>query len=602
MYRLRVLKSVTFLSVAALCGLSWLPHASTRVAAATPFARAATLIQDPHATAGGDMGQDNVYGFSNFVCTDGLALSIDYQSAGDTAAGAPQGHSLELRSIQDYGASSNTDPNATSNNLTISKGTTLLSDGTTSDVTVASPDWTFASAHDNSAGIWQGNTYIAHYAPVSVGDEVVGTIVRRDHGFVLNEDDDRPGGPTATDHLNVNGDDSFIQDGIISTNPGAYDGWLSADDNPQNGSVTSFDTPPLPANVDGDWAANTDGSSFDDIIRTDQVPPTYDSTNPNASPSYLVVPNPSTSKVEDCVVEKQGPTTAVQFCTTGTSGCPTTPTPDGNSGWYKHTIDVFAAQHLLYYLAASASTNYTYTAKGSTGSTTGTVPSAGLSLVDGEYTGLQFSSVDNFGDTGVPTSTYTVLIDSTPPVVTCPTPPTFAIGQSPAVVTASASDATSGISDDSPSASVNTSQPGGFSASITGQDIAGNPTTVSCPYTVQYGTSLLYKAPMSAKSGSTIPIKLELVNASKANLSSASIALNALCVVPVGSKDCTSAVGSNAGPFTFLTSLAPGGGYQFNVKTTGLPLGTYQLLFRATGESTTTTFHADAGATFTITK
>src|SRR5947209_818404 len=120
MYRLRALKSVTFLTVAALCGLAWLPHASTRVAAATPFARAATFIQDPHASAGGDMGQDNVYGLSNFVCTDGLALGIDYQSLGDTSNDADhQGHSLQLRAIQDYNSSSNTDPNAASSNLTI---------------------------------------------------------------------------------------------------------------------------------------------------------------------------------------------------------------------------------------------------------------------------------------------------------------------------------------------------------------------------------------------------------------------------------------------------------------------------------------------------
>jgi hypothetical protein len=587
MYRVSALKSVTFLSVAALCALAWLPHASSRVAAATPFARAATLIEDPHATAGGDMEEDNVYSLSNFVCTDGLAIAIDFQSLGDIHNDvAHQGHSLQLRSIQHYDSNTNTDPNASSTNLQITNAGNATS-------------WTFASAPDNSTGLWQGNTYIAHYSPLTVGEEVVGTIVRRDHGFVLNEDDDRTGGPAA--FPDVNGDDSFIQDGIISMDPQRYQGWLSADD--RNDGVTSFDTPPDPPNPDGDFAPNTDGSSFDDIIRTDQAPPSYDPTDPNASPSYLVVPNPSTSTVEDCVVEKQGPTTEVQFCTTGSSGCPTTPTPDGNSGWYKHTVNVFAAQHLVYYLASSASTNYTYSFNGTTPATTGAVPSAGLSLTDGQYTALQFASVDNLNDTGAATSTFGVKVDSTPPVLSCPTPPTFAIGQNPASITASASDATShmlgGVT--SVSAPAVTTQPGAFSASITGQDIAGNSTTVSCPYTVQYGTSLLYKAPMSAKSGSTIPIKLELVNASKANLSSSGIALNALCVVPVGSTDCSNAVGSNSGPFTFLTSLAPGGGYQFNVKTTGLALGTYQLLFRAAGESLGT-FHADAGATFTITK
>lgn len=48
-------------------------------------------------------------------------------------------------------------------------------------------------------------------------------------------------------------------------------------------------------------------------------------------------------------------------------------------------------------------------------------------------------------------------------------------------------------------------------------------------------------------------------------------------------------------------------GYQFDVKTTGLAIGqTYQLLFRAAPpqylEEALGIFHADANATFTITK
>ena len=55
-----------------------------------------------------------------------------------------------------------------------------------------------------------------------------------------------------------------------------------------------------------------------------------------------------------------------------------------------------------------------------------------------------------------------------------------------------------------------------------------------------------------------------------------------------------------AQPFTYLSTLATGGGYQYNVKTTGLKTGTtYQLLFRVAGEDATS-FHLDAGATFTL--
>ena len=123
---------------------------------------------------------------------------------------------------------------------------------------------------------------------------------------------------------------------------------------------------------------------------------------------------------------------------------------------------------------------------------------------------------------------------------------------------------------------------------------------------VRYGVSLLYKPPMSRKAGSTVPVKVALVNAAGQNVSAPTVAVQALCVVVKGAAtDCsgTPAISYGAGsPFTYLASLAPGGGYQFNVKTTGLSSGkTYQLLFHA-GNEDAGSFHADAQATFTLTK
>jgi hypothetical protein len=123
---------------------------------------------------------------------------------------------------------------------------------------------------------------------------------------------------------------------------------------------------------------------------------------------------------------------------------------------------------------------------------------------------------------------------------------------------------------------------------------------------VGYGTKLLYKPPMSGKAGSSVPVKIALVNAAGQNVSSSSLAVQALCVVVTGAATTCSGtppISYGAGtPFTYLASLAPGGGYQFNVKTTGLSSGpTYQLLFRAGGEDAGS-FHADAKATFTLTK
>jgi hypothetical protein len=131
---------------------------------------------------------------------------------------------------------------------------------------------------------------------------------------------------------------------------------------------------------------------------------------------------------------------------------------------------------------------------------------------------------------------------------------------------------------------------------------AAEPVTITAlPYLVK----LLYTAPAGAKAGSTVPIKIELeqdVNGSLVNVSSASLGVQALCVVPAGTTTCAGAVISYVPPlaFAFVSSLVKGGGYQFNVKTLKtLGAGTYQLLFRISGEPGTA-FHADAGATFTI--
>ena len=131
---------------------------------------------------------------------------------------------------------------------------------------------------------------------------------------------------------------------------------------------------------------------------------------------------------------------------------------------------------------------------------------------------------------------------------------------------------------------------------------AAEPVTVTAP---AYQVTLLYKAPVNAKAGSTVPVKLELeqvVNGSLVNVSSPGLGVQALCVVPAGTATCAGAVISYAPaqPFAFMSGLATGGGYQFNVKTLKtLGAGTYQLLFRVSGEPGTS-FHADAAATFTI--
>jgi hypothetical protein len=152
--------------------------------------------------------------------------------------------------------------------------------------------------------------------------------------------------------------------------------------------------------------------------------------------------------------------------------------------------------------------------------------------------------------------------------------------------------------------SLPTTSMGSQSLTVFAADAVCNQGSQSFAYTVQDGTKLLYKDPAISHAGSTVNIKLELqqyVNGKLVNASSSALTVTALCVVPSGTTSCgrTPTISLNK-PMSFVASLDTGGGYQYGLKTpTTLANGTYQLLFRAAGEASTT-FHAEAGATFTI--
>ena len=114
---------------------------------------------------------------------------------------------------------------------------------------------------------------------------------------------------------------------------------------------------------------------------------------------------------------------------------------------------------------------------------------------------------------------------------------------------------------------------------------AASPEQVS--YTVGFGISVLYDQTKAAKSGSTIPIKLQLVDALGHNVSSATLVVHAVSLIQIttsASETINDAGNSNPDAnFRFDSSLA-GGGYIFNLKTTGLTTGTYRLGFTTDGD------------------
>ena len=181
-----------------------------------------------------------------------------------------------------------------------------------------------------------------------------------------------------------------------------------------------------------------------------------------------------------------------------------------------------------------------------------------------------------------------IKIDKTAPTisVTSPTAGSYLLNQ-PATVDFSCTDNLSGVASctgSSPNGSaLDTASIGAQSVTVSATDLAGNasvPTVVN--YTVAYGIVALYDQTKAHKSGSTIPIKIRLVDANGANVSSSSTVVHAVSVIQISSQASTIFGDSgNSNPdfdFRYDASL---GGYIFNLQTTGFGTGSYLLSFVA---------------------
>jgi microsomal dipeptidase-like Zn-dependent dipeptidase len=119
-------------------------------------------------------------------------------------------------------------------------------------------------------------------------------------------------------------------------------------------------------------------------------------------------------------------------------------------------------------------------------------------------------------------------------------------------------------------------------------DNVGNIADSGHLYNVAFGVCLLYDATKVKNAGSTIPIKLQLCNASGVNVSRPSIALQATTITRISSSvsgipdDSGNANPDNA--FRYDASA-----YIYNLSTRGYLPGTYNLSFTASGDPTTHT-------------
>ncbi len=186
------------------------------------------------------------------------------------------------------------------------------------------------------------------------------------------------------------------------------------------------------------------------------------------------------------------------------------------------------------------------------------------------------------------------VVDTTPPLITVRGPQSMQYDIHQLVFADYAcTDAASGVATCSSAAAANgsaidTSTVGVKSFTVDATDVAGNSSSVTVTYSVSYRVCLLYGADRAVKAGSTVPIRLQLCDASGGNQSDAGIALTARGVRWISNEttlEVQDAGQANADDtFRFDGSLGGTGGYIFNLSTSGLLPGTYVLVFSVAGD------------------
>ncbi len=189
-------------------------------------------------------------------------------------------------------------------------------------------------------------------------------------------------------------------------------------------------------------------------------------------------------------------------------------------------------------------------------------------------------------------------VDKKPPQITITTPAAAAYVLNQAVASNySCADGGSGVATCAGpvanGSNIDTAAVGSKTFTVNATDNVGNASSQKVSYNVGYGVCLLYDPTHAAKSGSTIPIKFQLCDAARSDVSSSAVVVTAINVVMLSTNASSTVIDSgNANPdnnFRFDGGLGPTGGYIFNLQTTGLATGTYVLTFTVAGDPTSHT-------------
>ncbi|MFL6210211.1 MAG: right-handed parallel beta-helix repeat-containing protein [Pyrinomonadaceae bacterium] len=263
-------------------------------------------------------------------------------------------------------------------------------------------------------------------------------------------------------------------------------------------------------------------------------------------------------------------------------------TPPNSAGWHKSevTLMLSAADENggtgvkeIVYSATGAQVVAQTTASGAT---------AALNITTEGATTVAYFARDNAGNAEL-AHTLTIKLDKTAPTVTITRPANnsaYALGQ---VVAASYSctDGGAGVmactGPVANGSNIDTTSVGPKTFNVTATDGAGNTAAQSATYTVGYAINPLYDQTKVYKSGSTVPIKLQLIDAGGVNRSAPGVVVHAVAVyqISTGANGMLDDAG-NANPD--LNFRYDGGLYVFNLKTTGFDTGTYALSFTVSGD------------------
>jgi pimeloyl-ACP methyl ester carboxylesterase len=183
-----------------------------------------------------------------------------------------------------------------------------------------------------------------------------------------------------------------------------------------------------------------------------------------------------------------------------------------------------------------------------------------------------------------------IKVDRKAPVITISNPIIGTVVLNKSVLASySCADAGSGVAScagtSANGAAIDTATPGLTTFTVSARDPAGNETASSVAYSVIYNIGALYDQGKAKNSGSTVPIKIQLLDAAGTNVSAAGVSVTAIGVSLV------SAVAP--GPLEDSGKANPDGNFRFardsyifNLKTTGLGTGTYILYFRCGADPT----------------